>query len=144
MAIDREYFKDLTKEDQAEYYPKVWKKVASRVIILSKHELKDNDIFKNLSEEAIKFFTLLCDIKCYGDESVDMSSGGIVLNGRGFLPEEGPHDDPGPTLRYIAPGSGSYKYVELPAATKNMIIMHFPTTDLIDMSAKQLSEDEIR
>jgi hypothetical protein len=73
-----------------------------------------------------------------------MSSGGIVLNGRGFLPEEGPHDDPGSQLRYIAPGSGTYKYVEFPDATENMIIMHFPTSDVIDMSKKYLSEEEIR
>lgn len=79
VAIDTEYFKKITKEDKSNYYPKIWKKVSSRVLILSKHELGDNDIFKNLSEEAIKFFTLMCEIKCYGDESVDMSSGGIVF-----------------------------------------------------------------
>lgn len=60
------------------------------------------------------------------------------------MPEEGPHDDPGPQLRYIAPGSGSYKYVELPEASENMIIMHFPPNDIVDMSQKYLSEEDIR
>lgn len=73
-----------------------------------------------------------------------MSTGGIVLNGRGFLPEEGPHEDPGPELRYIAPGSGTYKYFEIPGASQSLIIMHFPTTDLINMSNKFLDENEVR
>ena len=102
------------------------------------------EALKQLTEEAVKFFTAMCDIKVYGDESVDMSSGGIVLNGRGFLPEEGPHDDPGAKLRYIAPGSGNYKNVELEGASKNPTILHFPVTDLIDTSKQFLSEDEVR
>jgi hypothetical protein len=76
----------------------------------------------------------MCEIKIHGEEPVDMSSGGIILNGRAFLPEEGPHTDPGPILRYIAPGSGTYKYVETPGGSKNIIVMHFPSDDIIDMS----------
>jgi len=66
------------------------------------------------------------------------------LNGRGFLPEDGPHEDPGPKLRYVAPGSGIYKYVEFSGAVNHTIVMHFPTTDLIDLSGKHLSEEEVR
>lgn len=88
----------------------------------------------------------MCDIQCHGpdDEQVDMSRGGIILNGRGLLPEDGPQDDPGPKLRYVAPGSGTYKYVEFPGAMAHTIVMHFPTTDLIDLSGKHLSEEEVR
>ena len=74
VALDTDLFRNITKEDKAHYYPRVWKKVASRVIILSASELGQNHVFKQLTEEAVKFFTAMCDIKVYGDESVDMSS----------------------------------------------------------------------
>lgn len=86
----------------------------------------------------------MCEIKTYNDESVDMNSGGIVLNGRGFLPEGSPANDPGPELRYIAPGSGTFKNVNLKGSSKNPTIMHFPMTDLINTSNSLLSEDEVR
>lgn len=144
VAIDTKFFEKIAQEDKQFYYPKVWKKVASRVLTLSKYELGKDDIFKNLSEEALKFICAMCEVKIYGDESVDMSLGGIVLNGRAFLPEEGPHSDPGPVLRYIAPGSGTYKYVEMPGAAKSVVIMHFPDSDVMDMSTKILDEDQVR
>lgn len=55
---------------------------------MTKHELGANDIFADLSEEAIKFFCNLCEIKVYTEETVDMATGGILLTGSGFVPED--------------------------------------------------------
>jgi len=78
---------------------------------IKSYELGENDIFKGLSQDAIKFFCNLSEIKIYNDEIVDMASGGIVFSGTGFVPEgeETPRNQVSGLLKFIAPGSGNYQ-----------------------------------
>lgn len=45
VALDTQSFKEITQSDKCKYYPKVWRRVASRVIILSIKELGENNVF---------------------------------------------------------------------------------------------------
>jgi len=73
-------------EDKENILPKIWKMIAARVLILSNSDFME-DYFKDLSQKAITYFCNLCEIKVYNDDSVDMTTGGIIFSGSGFAPE---------------------------------------------------------
>lgn len=76
----------LMNEDKENILPKIWKMIAARVLILSNSDFME-DNFKGLSQTAITYFCNLCEIKVYNDDSVDMTTGGIIFSGSGFAPE---------------------------------------------------------
>jgi hypothetical protein len=45
VALDTDSLKEITQTDKCNYYPKIWRKVASRVIILSIKELGEDNVF---------------------------------------------------------------------------------------------------
>ena len=102
--------------------PKIWKRIVNRILDLKSQELKENNIFKGLSQEAVMFFCNLCEIKIYNQESADMSTGGILFYGNGFGPDGESEDDDLGLLKFIAPGSGSYSSQQ----EGNCVVMHFP------------------
>lgn len=65
IPLDIEFLKQIVNEYEAEYLPKIWKRIVSRILDLKSFELKDNNIFKGLTQEAVMFFCNLCEIKIY-------------------------------------------------------------------------------
>ena len=71
-----------------------------------------------------------------------MATGGILLTGSGFVPEDEEGAEQDQTLRFIAPGSGNYKCVH-DGCVKDNVVMHFPDKELIAVDGN-LSELEVR
>jgi hypothetical protein len=56
VPISKDFFVDIVNEEKYELMPKIWKRVVSRILDLHSSELGQDDIFKGLTQEAVKFF----------------------------------------------------------------------------------------
>lgn len=72
VTLPMAFLQNIINENKAEYLPKIWKRVCKRILAFNMNELDDKNIFRDLSQDAIRIVCDLCEVKCYTDETVDM------------------------------------------------------------------------
>jgi len=118
--------------------PKLWKKLASRIIILKNAEF---DQYIGLSQKAVKMIVNMSDFKFYKpDDKVDMSSGGIVWKGS-LIIESG--KDEKAESKEVDIYNPSDNAIYTAKSEDFVIVMHYPLTNHIDFKKSRIIEGQV-